>query len=242
MSLALAHARAQTVALLRYPSFSVPTLALPAVFFAFFGLPRARHHASVLLASYCAYAVLSVAFFQFGVGIAQERTRPWELYLRTLPVGVGIRLCARALSASLFAAASLVVVLAVVVPTTDVSLSPREWLSLAAALVAGGATFIGFGIALGYWVPARGALPVANILYLSLAYVGGLWTGPVGVPRAVARISVALPTRLWGNLLWAAATGAPWRATDGLVLGAYALAFALLAVWGYRRDEGQRFR
>ena len=242
MNLALAHARAQTLALLRYPSFSVPTLALPAIFFVFFGLPRAQHQPNVLLASYCAYAVLSVAFFQFGVGIAQERARPWELYLRTLPVGVGVRLCARALSASLFAAASLAIVLAVIVPTTTVSLSAREWLRLALVLLTGGVTFIGLGIALGYWVPARSALPVANILYLSLAYVGGLWTGPQGIPPAVSRLSSGLPTRLWGDLLWAAATDEPWRAAYGLFLAAYSATFAALAVWGYRRDEGHRFR
>ena len=33
------------------------------------------------------FAVIGVAFFQFGVGIAVDRASPWEAYLRTLPVG-----------------------------------------------------------------------------------------------------------------------------------------------------------
>ena len=107
MRLALVHARFGTLELLRYPSFSAPTLALPAVFFVFFALPRAGGREAVLLASFAAYAVLSVAFFQFGVGIATDRARPWETYVRTLPVGAGARMAARALSAIVFAAASV---------------------------------------------------------------------------------------------------------------------------------------
>jgi ABC-2 type transport system permease protein len=242
MRLVLRHAHAQTVALLRYPSFSVPTLALPAIFFAFFGLPRADHDANLLLASFCAYAVLSVAFFQFGVGIATERARAWELYLRTLPVTATTRLAGRALAAAAFATASSGVVLAIALPTTSVSLPAGAWLRLALALAAGGVTFVAFGIGLGYVVSPKGALPVANILYLSLAYVGGLWTGPSGVPHAVAALSVALPTRVWANVLWEAADGRPWHARYWGGLLAYFCVFCILAAWGYRRDEGERFR
>jgi ABC-2 type transport system permease protein len=240
--LVLAHTRAGTVELLRYPSFSVPTLAFPGIFFLFFALPRAGGRAEVLLASFAAYAVLSVAFFQFGVAIAVERSRAWEAFLRTLPVGVGTRLAARALSAAGFAAVSVGVVVAVAVPTTSPRLSPPEWARLGIALAAGSVPFTLLGIALGYWLPPKGALPVANILYLTLSYAGGLWTGPTGLPHVVERLAEGLPTRQWGDVLWPAATGRPWQVGHWLALVGYGAAFALLAAWGYRRDEGQRYR
>jgi ABC-2 type transport system permease protein len=242
MRLALVHARYGTLELLRYPSFSVPTLALPAIFFAFFGLPRAAGHAEVLLASFAAYAVLSVAFFQFGVAIAAERSRPWEMYVRTLPVGAGTRMCARALSALVFATASVAAVVVVAVPTTSPHLDLAAWGRLGVALAVGSVPFTLLGIALGYWLPAKGALPVANVLYLTLSYAGGLWTGPTGLPHAVERLAGVLPTRQWGDVLWPAALGGPWPIGHWLALAGYAAAFAALAVWGYRRDEGQRFR
>lgn len=242
MRLALLHARAATLELLRYPSFSVPTLALPAVFFAFFALPRAHSQAALLLASFAAYAVLSVAFFQFGVGIAADRTRPWEEFVRTLPVGAASRLAGRMLSALVFAAAAVAVVVAVALPTTQPSLDAREWLGLALALAAGSVPFTLLGIALGYWLPPKAALPAANVLYLSLAYAGGLWTGPTGLPHAVDEIGRVLPTRQWGEVLWAATRPGSWQATPWLVLAGYTAGFALLAAWGYRRDEGRRYR
>lgn len=242
MKLALVHARFTTLELLRYPSFSVPTLALPAIFFAFFGIPRGDTGAEILLASFAAYAVLSVAFFQFGVAMAIERSRPWETYLRTLPVSPSTRMSARILSAVLFAFVAVAAVVAVALPTTTPNLPAAGWLRLGVALAAGGIPFTLLGIALGYWLPAKGALPVANILYLTLSYVGGLWTGPRGLPHALTGISQVLPTRQWGDVLWAAVLNGSWPAAHWLTLALYATAFGAFAAWGYVRDEGERFR
>lgn len=242
MRLALVHARFATLELVRYPSFMVPTIAFPAIFFAFFGLPRAGGRADVLLASFAAYAVLSIAFFQFGVAIAIERARPWEAFVRTLPVGPVTRLCARGLSAILFGTASVGVVIAVAVPTTSPDLSGSEWARLLLSLAAGSVPFTLLGIALGYWLSPKGALPIANILYLALAYAGGLWTGPTGLPQVVEDGASWLPTRKWGEALWDAVQGRGWNASTWLALLAYAAAFGALAAWGYRRDEGRRYR
>jgi ABC-type sugar transport system permease subunit len=104
-----------------------------------------------------------------------------------------------------------------------------------------GPTLALLGITLGYWVPAKGALPVANVLYLLIAYGGGLWTGP-RLPAAAERVSPLLPTRQWADLLWPAVSGRPWHASSWLALLGFACAFAGLAAWGYRRDEGRRWR
>lgn len=242
MKILAAHVRAQTLELARYPTFVVPTLGFPALFFLLFGLPRAGgDRADALLASFAAYAALSVAFFQFGVGIAAERVRPWETFLRTLPVGTGTRLGARAVSALAFAAGAVGLVVAIALATTDVTIDGASWARLGVALAAGSLPFTLLGIALGYWLPPKAALPVANILYLGLAYAGGLWTGPTGLPHAAAVAGRLLPTRQWADVLWPAAVGAPWRASHWLALLAYTVVFGAFAAAGYRRDEGRRF-
>ena len=98
-----------------------------------------------------------------------------------------------------------------------------------------------FGIALGYWAPPRAALPLANLLYLLLAYAGGLWTRPSGLPEAIRGVSGFLPTRALADGLVAAVLSGSvdWRAWGTLIL--FSLVFAGLAVAGYRRDEGRRF-
>lgn len=244
LRLVLVHARAATLELARYPAFSVPTLAFPALFFLLFVAPsrNARADADLLLASFAGFALLAVAFFQFGVGIATERESPWERFLRTLPLRAAVRFAARSVSAGLFGLASSACVVAVALLTTDAGLTGPRWLALATALVLGGIPFALLGIALGYWASPHAALPAANILYLLLSFAGGLWTTPRHLPPTVRAISPFVPTRQFGNLLWGAAEGRLWRPRDWLLLAAWTLAFAVLAAWGYRRDEGRRYR
>jgi ABC-2 type transport system permease protein len=240
LRLMLVHARAMTLELVRYPAYLVPTLLLPSVFFLFFVAPGSGREASARMATFAGFAVIGVAFFQFGVGIAVERGSPWESYLRTLPIGSSIRLGSRLLSAAVFAAAAAGLLIATAVATTGAALSWSGWAGLAAGLLVGTVPFALLGIALGYWAPPKGALPIANLLYLALAYAGGLWIRPGGLPAPVASISPYLPTRALSDaLVTAAGSHAAWR--SWLALGLFAIVFAGAAALGYRRDEGRRF-
>jgi ABC-2 type transport system permease protein len=244
MRLVLLHTRATTLELLRYPTFSVPTIAFPALFFLLFVAPRSDEDTdpTLLLASFAGFAVLGVSFFQFGVGIAAERESPWERFVRTLPVRVRVRFAARVLSAALFGLASAALVVAAALATTDAGLSGGRWLALTGALALGAVPFALLGIALGYWASPRSALPTANVLYLVLAFLGALWTTPRHLPGSVTGISPLVPTRQFGNVLWGATGGHLWRPRDWLLLLAWTAVFAGFAAWGYRRDEGRRYR
>jgi ABC-2 type transport system permease protein len=240
--LAFVHGRATLLALVRYPTFAVPTLLLPTLFFTLFGLPASHVEHRVITASFAAYAVLTVVFFQFGVGIAAERADPWESFLRTLPVGAAARFAGRIITAFAFATLSAGLVLATAAAASFSSFGLAAWGRFLLALVAGAVPVSLLGIALGYWVPAKGALPVANVVYLVFSYAGGLWTEPRRLPSAAEAVGRYLPTRQWGEVLWAAVLARPWQAENWLVLLAFACLFAGLAAWGFRRDEGRRFR
>jgi ABC-2 type transport system permease protein len=242
MRLVLAYARAELLEYVRLLSFSLPTVLLPALFFVFFAVPRSRQLDNLLMASFAAFGVLGVVFFQFGVGIAVERISPWQVYLRTLPAPAATRLAAKLLAAAVFAVASAGPVIVLALVLTSASLSADQWLRLVLALVAGSIPFGLLGLALGYWLNPKGALPIANILFLGLAFLGGFWTGVEALPDAIEAIGPLVPTRQWGEILWAPAQGLPWELENWLALAAFTLAFALLAAWGYRRDEGVRFR
>ena len=241
-TLVLLHARLLAIELLRYPAFVVPTLLFPTVFFLFFVTPRASADATAEMATFAGFAAIGVAFFQFGVGIAVERASPWEAYLRTLPVRAGVRLAARVVSSIPFAAAAATLAVAVAVATTDARLPASRWAELAAALLVGSVPFALLGIALGYLAPQRGALPIANLLYLGLSYAGGLWFRPRDLPSMVAAVSPYLPTRSLADVLTAVAEGRALTLAAAAGLAAFTGLFAILAVWAYRREEGRHFR
>ena len=227
---------------MRYPAFSVPTLAFPALFFLLFVAPGSDADPTLLLASFAGFAVLAVAFFQFGVGIATERESPWERYRpdaaapgahpvrgpcdRRVPLRRRLGRAGRGRRDRDHGRLALG--------------PPLAGARLSRSLL-GGIPFALLGIALGYWASPRGALPLANILYLVLAFAGGLWTTPARLPGSVASFSTLVPTRPFGNVLWGAAEGRLWQPRDWLLLLAWGAVFGMLAAWGYTRDEGRRY-
>jgi ABC-2 type transport system permease protein len=76
---------------------------------------------------------------------------------------------------------------------------------------------------------------------MPLVFIGGLWLPPNMLPRVVAWLSPLTPTRQYGELVWAAVAGRSLPSTEFAILAAYAFIFALVAAWGYHRDEGLRF-
>jgi ABC-2 type transport system permease protein len=230
-----AHARAIGLELARYPAFSIPTLLFPSTFYLVVA-GRARGDGAARLIGFAAIAVLGVAFFQFGVGIANDRTREWERYLRTLPASPANRIAARVACAVGFAAVSATAVV-LAGAGTGTTIAAARWPGFAGALLAGAIPFALLGIALGYAVRPRAALPLANLLYLPLAYAGGLWSGPGHAPQ----LPVVVPTRAWAELLWAAAGAGGSVAASLVALGVWTVLFGAIALRCYRRDEGERF-
>lgn len=243
MRIALAHFKDQTLQHLRSPGYLIPTLAMPGLFyFLFEAEDQEVGLVTFLMASYAMWAILGVAFFQFGVGIAEERGTPWERFLRTLPLSSGQRLAGRALSAMAFAVASAAVVIVEAHLINPVSVGADRWLPWVGALLAGGVVMALGGIALGYWASPRAAIALATLAWLLLSFLGGLWQPPGELPGWTEAVSPYLPTRLWGEVTWAAVGGQSASIGDWLGLLAYAAGFGAVAVWGYRRDEGASYR
>ena len=230
----------------RAPGFWVPTILFPAMLFLFFGnsfRPTNPDGANFVLASWAVYAVLGVAFYQFGVGIAQDRETPWDRYLKTLPVSLAPRLIARIATTLLFGIAAAALVGLVAIVSLPIRMGVGQLGGLLTVLLLGGAVFAIFGIALGYALSARAAVPVANLVYLPLAFVGGLWVPPEAMPAALEPLSRLTPTRHFAELAWAAVNPAgetPYVSVA--VLAGYGAVFAGLALWGYRRDSSMRYR
>jgi ABC-2 type transport system permease protein len=243
MRIALAHFKDQTLQHLRAPGYLLPTLAMPGLFYFLFEGPDTDVGlVTFLMASYAMWAILAVAFFQFGVGIAEERATAWERFLRTLPLSASQRLAGRVLSAALFAAVAAAVVIALAHLVNPVSVAADRWPPWILALGTGGVVMALAGIAIGYWASPRAATALATLAWLLLAYLGGLWQTPGELPRWAAEVSRYLPTRLWGELTWAAVQGQAASLSEWLSLAAWAVGFAVLAGWGYRRDEGASYR
>ncbi len=246
MSTVWLNARIQLQELLRYPSVTVPSFALPTVSYVIFGLPAVDGdptRANYVLLSFAAFSVLGIVMFQFGVGIAADRESPWERYVRTLPAPPASRFAARMVVALIFSIVSVLPLALLGCLASPVSLSAGQWVRTCVALLAGSIPLGLLGIALGYLLTERGALPITNLLYLPLAYAGGLFSsGVAAMPHAAAAVSPWLPTRQWSDVLHGFGMVGRLPLHPMLSLVGYGVVFALVAVIAYRRDEARQYR
>lgn len=222
MRLVRAHCKWMLKELFRQPSYVVSTIGFPSLFFLIFGVPEATNaqRSHVLVASFSGFAVFGVIFLQFGTALAEERSKSWYYYLRTLPVSPRELFMARVLCATLFSILASSCVMLVAALWTYVQMTFSQWTSLFAMLWLGGLLFFPMGLILGALTTPKTALPVGNLFYLVLSFAGGLWMPPSILPEVVQSFSEKLPTRHFGEILWAITSGShfPWVSFRYLVV------------------------
>ncbi|MBQ1010903.1 ABC transporter permease, partial [Micromonospora sp. M51] len=79
------------------------------------------------------------------------------------------------------------------------------------------------------------------LIFLPLAFGGGLLSAPGEAPGFIETIAPYLPTRGAAELMWAAVGDYDVEPLALIMLGVWVVLLAALAGWAYRRDEGRRF-
>jgi ABC-2 type transport system permease protein len=233
----------------RIPAFSLTVVALPVLFFTFFGLPFARQTrpdgislGAYLLASFAAYGVGSVMVFGFGIGVATERGLKVDVLMRATPLPPAIAIAAKVLNALVYALLSLVILIAYGTLVGGVRQDLTVWLSMIGRLLAGSVPFIALGFAIGYLCGPNVAPAVANLIYLPLSFASGLFLPLSQLPGFVRELAPYLPAYHYGQLAWGAVGAQTERLGVSLAwLAGYTALFLAIAIRAYRREESRKF-
>jgi ABC-2 type transport system permease protein len=232
---------------LRTPSFSVPTILFPILFYYMFGVVYGSTQmgnvkmAEYLLATYGAFGVIGAALFGFGVTVAIERGHGWLEAKRTTPMPIAAYFVAKMIMAMLFSA--IVVLLLFIMGTTlaGVTMPFVKGLTLFATLIAGSITFCALGLAVGFVAGPSAAPAIVNIIYLPMAFVSGLGIPIQFLPDSVEWIAQLLPPYHFAQLALKVigASRGQSAAYHFVAMFAAALLFSAIAYLGYRRDAAQ---
>lgn len=243
MNLIFIHTKWMILELIRQPTYFVATVAFPSLFYVIFAVPESNTTpaSNMLLASFSCFAVFGVLFLQFGVGVAQERSTSWYHYLRTLPLKKTNLMIARFLSAYFFALLSVLSLNLLAVLFTEVSMDYLVWFRFYMNLILPGLVFCLMGLALGYFSSEKSALPLGNLIYLPLSFAGGLWKPPKLLPETLNEISIYLPTRQYGEILWSTVKDESISKQSLWILGIYFILFLMISYFGSRTDLTKKY-
>ena len=204
--------RNEFMRLLRSPSFAVPTLVFPPMFYLLFAIvlnhkggPQVATH---LLATYGVFGVMAPGLFGFGVAIAMDRERGFLALKRAQPVPAGAVLLSRMAMAMVFAVGISLLLLAIGMALGGVRLSAMQAVTLVL-------------------VDMIGVLPI----YLPMAFLAGLWMPLSMLPSIVGTLAPLGPAHHLAQIALQV-VGATSDGRAGLhvaVLALYGIVFFLAA-------------
>jgi ABC-2 type transport system permease protein len=242
--------RAQVLNSLRIPAFSLTTVVLPIMFFAFFGLPYVHQTIAntnitvgpYVMASFGAYAVSSAMVFNFGIGVAMARGQKMDLLQRATPLPPGVAIAATVVNAMLFALVSLIALFIFASIAGGVRMPIETWLTLTFRLLVGAVPLIGLGMAIGYAAGPNSAPAVTNLIYLPMSFASGLFIPLSQLPAVVQKVAPYLPTYHYGQIAWNA-VGAPTESMESAViwLAVWTVLLFGLALRFIRLDQNRKF-
>lgn len=246
MSLAMLHAKYNLIETARIPIALIGSLVFPALALLFFVVPQRTVANDPLFAtqaviSLAVFAVMSNALFSFGLTIAENREKPWDPYLRTLPAPGLSRVLAQVFSTGMLGLAAIIPVIVIGGLFTAAEASPLRILAGFAALAISALPFMLIGICIGYSMPSKAAIAVVQVVMFGLAFAGGLFLPPILFADWLDTISKFTPSRQAREfVIWAVQGGElEWWVWVGILIWTV-LGFAT-ALLLFRRDEGRRY-
>ncbi|MFX4294649.1 ABC transporter permease [Streptomyces bohaiensis] len=244
MSLALVHTRYQLTQLVRIPVAILGAAFFPAASLVFFVVPNTRDNpagATLATASMVVFAVMISNLFGHGTGVAEDRSRPWDPYTRTLPIGPAVQFLSRIFTGIVMMMVSLVPVVIIAALFTPATLSFGAFVLAIGTVLLVSLPFTMMGLAIGYSMSTKAALAIVQLIFLPLAFGGGLMSTPGDEPGFIQTIAPYVPTRGAVELMWAVVGDHQVNPTSVVSLAVWTVLFGSLAVLAYRRDEGRRF-
>lgn len=233
-------AKLDLLTLWRTPGFVAPSLIFPVMFYLLFGVFLTKGGQSdYLLVTYCCFGVMGPALFNFGVNVATEKSQGWLTMKQISPAPVSAYLFGKMVSSLLFALVIVMLLFVCAALFGNVRLHTQQWLGLATLVLLGTLPFCLFGLWLGLTLSAKAAPAVVNLIYLPLAFLGGLWLPIHLLPGFMQQFAQLLPSFHFGQLALSLINrdlAQPWW-QHVLAMLLFTLIFAVLASRAFRQNR-----
>ena len=197
LSASVNEVRYESLRMIRSPGFSIPFLLLPVPVYLFFGVmlaaPAVAKHPAVanyLFSGFAVFAVMGPALFGVGCVLAVEREAGFLKLKRALPAPGGAHVIAKAAMAMVFAGLAMITVLVAGIGPGKVTLSASQLLIMTAVMTVGALPFAAIGLFIGAHASANVAPEVANIVFLPMLWLSGLF---IPLPKFLERWAVIWP-------------------------------------------------
>ncbi|GAA1933637.1 ABC transporter permease [Microbacterium aoyamense] len=247
LTLAAVHTKYSLLETMRVPIAIIGTIVFPTLAFCLFVLPQRMvtenpEFATAAIASMVVFAFMSASLFSIGLDIADQRSKPWWPYLRTLPGSPVARIAGLMAATLILSVVAMIPLLIVGGLFTAASVAVPSLFAAVGLVILTAVPSALLGIIIGTTAGPKAAIAITQVVMFLLAFGGGLFLPPIMFPSWLDLASKFLWVREAREIVVAAALGieVPLWAILGIL--AWTVVLGVLAVWLYKSDEGRRYR
>jgi ABC-2 type transport system permease protein len=211
--------RYEVLRALRTRAFSLSSIGFPVMFYILFGLLMNRGDsigsvavAKYLLGGYSVFGSLGAAIFGIGVGVALDRAAGWLELKHASPMPPIAYILSKCCMAVVFSLIIVSVLTTLGVTVGHVHITLGEFSRIAGLAALGAVPFSCLGLAMAFLVPPNAAGGIANLVYLPMSFLSGLWVPLQFLPKLLQQIAPIFPTYHLAQMMYAA-LGAPSHGT-----------------------------
>jgi ABC-2 type transport system permease protein len=188
----------ECIGAVRTLAFAIPFLLLPLLIYLLFGVVMAAEAvakdpkiADILFCGFSVFAVTGPGIFGVGCGLAIERDAGLMKLKRALPAPPGAYLLAKMLMSAAFATVAFTSVLISALLLGRLTLGASQLTAIAVVLILGSFPFSALGLFIGAYTSGSVAPAVANLVYLPMIWLGGIF---IPLPKFLQAQAVIWPT------------------------------------------------
>jgi ABC-2 type transport system permease protein len=189
------------------------------MFYCLFGLMMNRNDtigavavAKYLLGGYAIFGSLGAAIFGIGVGVALDRSAGWLELKRASPMPPLAYVLSKACMAVAFSLIIVSVLTLLGIAFGHVHVALSEYLRIMAIAALAAIPFSCLGLAMAFLVPPASAGSIANLIYLPMSFLSGLWVPLKFLPHVMQQIAPVFPTYHLAQMMYST-LGAPSEGT-----------------------------
>lgn len=185
------------------------TVALPMAFFLLFSTVLVtgsnaeveRHVVKQIMFNMAVMSVISVGLFSCPFMILEDRANQWLKIVKRSPVGSLRYYIAKFTRVFVYYFLGVLGCFMAGALVKNVTMSPKDWLASGVIILIGSFAFLILGMAISLFNSEQSVSAVSNILYFSLAILGGLWIPVSQFPVWMQDVAKVTPTYHLANIV-----------------------------------------
>jgi ABC-2 type transport system permease protein len=243
----LTEIRYEIIRAIRTRAFSLSAIGFPVMFYCLFGLVLNRNEhisagvsvAKYLLGGYAVFGSLGAAIFGIGIGVAMDRSAGWLELKRASPMPPLAYVLSKCAMAVVFSLIIVSILTVLGITLGHVHITPSEFTHIALLAAIGAIPFSCLGLAMAFLVPPTSAGGIANMIYLPMSFLSGLWVPIRFLPHILQVIAPIFPTYHLAQLMYGGLGAPPLGSTISHWIGLLGFTLIMLGVtWlAIRRSE-----